>query len=67
MHSVPTGTHPERQDQLRRLLYDARRRGNKEDERLVLAWLDDEFVSRAHVRAEDREIKRLRKWLRAAA
>jgi hypothetical protein len=48
-------------------LKDARRRGNEADERLVLAWRDDEFVSRAHLRAEDREIKRLRRWLREAA
>jgi hypothetical protein len=34
---------------------------------LALAWLDDEYVSQAHVRAEDREIKRLRRWLREAA
>ncbi len=71
MHSVriepPTGSHAERQRQLRRLLEDARRRGNEEDERLALAWIDDEFVSRAHLRAEDREIKRLRRWLREAA
>ncbi len=71
MHSVrsepPTGSHAERQQALRRLLDDARRRGNKEDERLVLAWKDAEYVSRAHERAEDREIKRLRKWLREAA
>ncbi len=70
MHSVrsepPTGSHAERQRQLRRLLEDARRRGNKEDERLVLAWVD-EFVSRAHLRAEDREVKRLRRWLQEAA
>ncbi len=71
MYSVrsepPTGSHAERQQALRRLLDDARRRGNKEDERLILAWIDNEFVSRAHERAEDREIKRLRKWLREAA
>ncbi len=63
----PTGSHPDRQQQLEALLRDARRRGNAADERLVLAWKDDEYVSRAHQRAEDREIKRLRRWLREAA
>lgn len=63
----PTGPHAERQQRLQALLQDARRRNNKEDERLVLSWVDDEFVSRAHQRAADREIVRLRRWLRDAA
>jgi hypothetical protein len=63
----PSGSHHERQQQLNLMLQDAIRRGNEDDRRLVLAWKDDEYVSRAHLRAEDREIKRLRRWLREAA
>ncbi len=63
----PTGTHEARRAALQTILDDARRRGCKESERLALAWIDDEYVSRAHLRAEDREIKRLRRWLREAA
>ncbi len=56
-----------RQAHLQALLEDARRRNHKDDEALVLSWLDDEFVSRAHLRAADREVVRLRRWLREAA
>lgn len=56
-----------RQAHLRALLEDARRRDNWEDEQLVLKWIDDEYVSRAHLRAQDRDIVRLRRWLRDAA
>lgn len=63
----PTGPHSEREKALRIVLADARRRGCKDSERLALAWLDDEYVSQSHVRAADREIRRLRRWLRDAA
>ena len=63
----PTGSHAERQQRLHELLLDARDRGDLYDERLVFGWIDDEYVSRAHVRATDREIVRLRRWFREAA
>lgn len=66
INKVQTDRHADQQRQLRQALADARRRNNKKDEALVLRWLDDLFVSRAHLRAEDREIVRLRRWLEAA-
>ncbi len=58
----PTGTYPERQ---RALLLDARRRNDTDAERRVCHRLDDEFVARAHLRAADPEVRRLRRLVRS--
>ncbi len=73
MHSTtdvvrrPAGSYAERQHALRLQLLDARRRGDTEQARRVCRRLDNLFVARAHHRAGDPEICRLRRQVRAAA
>jgi hypothetical protein len=57
----------ERVRQMEKALRDARRRGDGEAARLLAAWLDAEYVSRAYVRARDPEVLRLRRLLRTAS
>ena len=60
----PTGTHSERERALRRAIA---RETDPATLRLLIAWADDEYVARAHRRAADPEVRRLRRQLREAA
>ncbi len=63
----PTGTRAEWPGLLRQRLAEARRHGDAEQARRVCQLLDNDFVSRAYHRADDPEIRRLRRQVRAAA
>ncbi len=63
-------TRPDVHEQERRLrgeLQDALRRGDARAARSVCRRLDDLYVSQAHVRAADPEVRRLRRQVREAA
>lgn len=60
----PTGTHYDRERALRRAMD---RETDPAKLRLLRAWADDEYVSQAHRRAADPEVRRLRRLLREAA
>ncbi|MCW2608729.1 MAG: hypothetical protein JWO60_3422 [Frankiales bacterium] len=67
MVHVPPVTRRSRPEQLRDALLDARRRGDTEAAALLAAWLDDEYVGRAHRRALDPEVARYRRLTRGVA
>lgn len=60
----PVGTRSEQETAIRKALLHAR---DPEVIRVLHSWLDDCYVGDAHRRAADREIARLRRWLREAA
>ncbi len=60
----PTGSHSAQEQALRRAIAKEK---DPTTLRILHAFLDDLFVSKAHLRAADPEIKRLRRWLREAA
>ncbi len=63
MHTVSAGQERE----LREQLQDARRRRDAAAVRLTCRRLDNLYVSQAHRRAADPDVRRLRRQLRVAA
>ncbi len=60
------GSRAARLGVLRQHLAEARRRGDTDAERCACRHLDDDYVARAYVRAEDREVRRLRHLVRSS-
>ncbi len=65
MTASRTERHVGREQDLRQQLLDARQHGDVTAAELVLRRLDVLYVSRAHVRAADPEVRRLRRQLMA--
>jgi hypothetical protein len=65
--AASNGTHAERQRRLRLLLADARQRRDTAAEQIIAEWLDAGYVAQSHKRADDSEIRRLRRLVRQSA